>query len=316
MTLELQTFEFNSIEKVFDTSLYKDVPLERRKRVIANHLAGLVLEAGDRDFLERINPWWVVITPDGQAIDIISRQDVSGNFGDKTPLLKKEKIGAIDFYYNKGQLAKPGDVIYWFSPEKGDSLYKEARINVAEVVELYGLKILKCYGIPLQTLPKDVLKLVEHTEELREKAFIFEPQNPFLKNSDWWLVIKNGVPKKMKSEAIKAALVVAKEMAEMVEEASGDSDFVSIGAYGEKYMLSQGWFVNKIACPGVFNLDILARRGLLSVAVDGFGNYRKTDVEVYFDCPNCEGKIPSGRGITTCPYCNAKKDDYKSDCSR
>jgi rubredoxin len=34
----------------------------------------------------------------------------------------------------------------------------------------------------------------------------------------------------------------------------------------------------------------------------------------HFNCPRCDGKIPSGRGITTCPYCGAKKEDYGSAC--
>lgn len=32
--------------------------------------------------------------------------------------------------------------------------------------------------------------------------------------------------------------------------------------------------------------------------------------EAYFECPKCQGKIPKGKGITTCPHCGARKEDY------
>ncbi|MBU0998541.1 hypothetical protein KJ570_03370 [Patescibacteria group bacterium] len=30
----------------------------------------------------------------------------------------------------------------------------------------------------------------------------------------------------------------------------------------------------------------------------------------FFECPKCHRPIPSGKGITTCPHCGAKKEDY------
>jgi hypothetical protein len=37
-------------------------------------------------------------------------------------------------------------------------------------------------------------------------------------------------------------------------------------------------------------------------------------LESSFDCPKCHRSIPSGQGITTCPHCGAKKEDYQSGC--
>lgn len=36
--------------------------------------------------------------------------------------------------------------------------------------------------------------------------------------------------------------------------------------------------------------------------------------EAFFDCPKCHGPIPSGRGITTCPHCGARKEEFGSGC--
>jgi hypothetical protein len=32
--------------------------------------------------------------------------------------------------------------------------------------------------------------------------------------------------------------------------------------------------------------------------------------EEYFECPSCQGHIPKGKGITVCPHCGARKEDY------
>lgn len=34
----------------------------------------------------------------------------------------------------------------------------------------------------------------------------------------------------------------------------------------------------------------------------------------YFDCPRCTKPIPSGKGITTCPHCGVRKEDYGNRC--
>ena len=36
--------------------------------------------------------------------------------------------------------------------------------------------------------------------------------------------------------------------------------------------------------------------------------------ESFFECPRCHGPIPSGRGLTTCPHCGARKGDFNSGC--
>lgn len=33
-----------------------------------------------------------------------------------------------------------------------------------------------------------------------------------------------------------------------------------------------------------------------------------------FDCPKCHGPIPSGRGITSCPHCGARKESFNGGC--
>lgn len=36
--------------------------------------------------------------------------------------------------------------------------------------------------------------------------------------------------------------------------------------------------------------------------------------ERFFPCPKCKRPIPSGKGITKCPHCSAKKEEFGSSC--
>lgn len=44
-----------------------------------------------------------------------------------------------------------------------------------------------------------------------------------------------------------------------------------------------------------------------------FGNSLNIS-EAYFDCPKCHMAIPSGHGITVCPHCGARKEDFEGGC--
>jgi rubrerythrin len=39
-------------------------------------------------------------------------------------------------------------------------------------------------------------------------------------------------------------------------------------------------------------------------------NSQNISSESFFECPKCHGAIPSGHGITVCPHCGARKEDY------
>lgn len=59
--------------------------------------------------------------------------------------------------------------------------------------------------------------------------------------------------------------------------------------------------VGSLSCPVNFGLST------------GFRTFFDNSLllENTFPCPKCERGIPSGRGITTCPHCGARKEDYK-----
>jgi hypothetical protein len=332
MLAEFVTTDFVEKEKVFDTSLYINLPKKRRVKVIANDLAGLVLEAGDRPLEDRINPWYIAITPEGNAINLLSRENVTKNFNTKTLLSRSETKGATDFYYNKALNAKPGDFIFWFSPSEGNSPYKEARINVAKVRTLFGLKVLECYGIPSKISPQEILEIANYfqimsedkvssdPEELRELAILWPTivgentweifEKAVKLDSNAWETIKTGKSRKVKNEAYKAALPAAKRLNEDLKKAQAPFDFIKAGARAEMHMIQNGFNINSEGCPGVFNSELL-QKSMAVLGIDALGNYRKTTFS---------GEKKS-KYVKKCPYCDATiekiiEPGYKCSCGQ
>lgn len=331
---QIQPFDFTETKKVFDTSLYKNIPLKRRARVIANDLAGLVLEAGERSLEERINPWYVAIAPDGKIVNLVSREEVGKNFGDKNELARSEREGAIDFYYNKALNAKEGDLIFWFSPSKGNSPYTEARINVAKVRSLCGLKVLECYGIPSELPPDEILSLANYFRAMSEEPSICGADDlrkisilwPSIKNEDIWKIFQNtvqldsnaweaiayGSPRKIKREAYKVALPIAAQMSKSLEKARIERDFVVIGAAAEIQMQRKGWKINKRQCEGFLNTDLLTN----NITIDALGNFRRTSSKEHSwewtdgDCVRCGETNTKVGPCKICRKCNDELDRH------
>lgn len=63
---------------------------------------------------------------------------------------------------------------------------------------------------------------------------------------------------------------------------------------------------------GVTTLKQAQRRGLIGQYPDSCGafSYFFTHAESSYPCPKCGRGIPKGQGITVCPHCGARKEDY------
>jgi hypothetical protein len=72
-----------------------------------------------------------------------------------------------------------------------------------------------------------------------------------------------------------------------------------VDTFGCDFKTTIGGFLNRVKSGAK---DLLDRAG-------AFFGRRK-----YFECPRCEGKIPKGKGIETCPHCGARKSDFASKC--
>jgi hypothetical protein len=93
-----------------------------------------------------------------------------------------------------------------------------------------------------------------------------------------------------------------------VKSASSRYEYVVIGAQMERQAQRLGYEILDVGPCGISNtLFLTLLRGVSPFTV--FHSSIST-LEASFDCPRCHRPIPSGQGITTCPHCGAKKEDY------
>lgn len=296
-------------KKVFDTQLYKDLPQDVALNSIAEDLAGLVLEAGDKSIRERINPRRFKIKEE-KIIDPETGEDMFSNWQPEGELGEKECNSATSFYRYLLDNS-PGSLVLNVSPPGGISPYKEARINVGyketdEDIIFYGIPSRltpeECRQLALRTIKLSFVDFkIDTPEDLRDKAIpiIAHQENDpwlFLKyklplDSDAWDTIISGLPWKLKSEATILAKKAAFHMGHMIQHASSNRDFILVGAYGERYMEERGWKIDHLGCPGSTNTQLLSEG---SYTKDVYGNARATisgEGKFVHNCGNCGAPI-------------------------
>lgn len=297
-------------KKVFDTQLYKDLPPGIIQYSIAEDLAGLVLEAGDKPLTERVNPRRFKII-EGKILDSKTGENIFENWQPGGELGEKEYNSATSFYRYLLE-NPPGSLVLNISPSEGISPYKEARINVGyretdENIIFYGIpsKLTpeKCRQLALKAIKLSFVDFkIDSPDDLRDKAIpitVRQEKDPwlFLKynlplDSDAWNAIILGIPWKLKSEAIVLAGKAAFYMGPMIHHASSGRDYILAGAYGERYMEERGWKINHTGCSGATNTQLLSDGAYTN---DVYGNTRAVDNsgegKFVHRCGNCGAPI-------------------------
>jgi hypothetical protein len=297
-----------SPELVLDASLYPQYAGSIRFAVAREDIAGLAIEAGDRELVSRINPRKLKVR-NGKVVNPETGEDILENFGEKTPLQKAETRGAKQFY----SYLVDGDVstlVVSLSPSGGDSPYLEGRINVAmkiddETIDFYGIVTF----LPRADLFNRALALSEFAhscdtfsspDDLRTMAFTIQVPDKertrpwdFLGqtlrlDSDAFDAIEKGTPWELKEQALSDASPVAEVFAIAVENAVTHYDFIRAGATAERQMQYAGWTFNEIGCPGKFNTELLNQNSIFGYTKDAFGNARKTWEYHSGECVYCK----------------------------
>ena len=223
----------------------------------------------------------------------------------------------------------------WFSPPDEKHGYTEARLVVSEIEKSENETRITCRAFCLPysedeclNLAKEIAETSDHNmvginsgDALRKYPVYFNPPE----NQTWeeyleekikepkiWEKIKNGEDIKNKDEALKLSTPIVEKYFDLIMADKKAYEYVLIGASMEKEMfLSGGVIFQSSGSCGVSNqgaLEIFKRNPGIFNSV--FTKATMSTQERSFSCPKCNKAIPSGLGITVCPHCGARKEDY------
>ncbi len=213
-------------------------------------------------------------------------------------------VEATEAWLKKGQEG----IVVWVSPPDPD-FYPTTKITISEIGMVDGQNALLNRGIVL--LDFNQQKAAELVEGLRDYCQESPLQNSIdevratpliLPKADfhWTYILEELVPG-LNLVDIRSGADKFKKT-EMLGQASrlydrliGQSLWVDVGAVMEEANRVGMIGASSASCPRTFR-----QKG-------AFGLFGESS---YFECPRCHGRIESGKGITTCPHCGARKEDY------
>lgn len=284
---------------------------------LRSDLAALTLEHQIAPEEERIVPYKLIFDRQGEPVGFKPRWTTEKDF--------EENKGM----YSMRDLALEGKkYMLWISPASEKWNLPESRmvIGIVNLVGTEGVEI-DCRALSITEGLDYCLNIagslgldVDNESELRSRAISFE-----VENDDWintlrkiinkdkiWTKIESGEDVELKKKREAMMDDVIDRFGEEVRVAKTSVEQILVGARIEQMVMGLGISLSTRGDCGVLNSTLMMR---LPFGVSGSFDYVFTkSVEAYFDCPKCKGKIPSGKGIETCPHCGAKKKDYKSNC--
>lgn len=271
------------------------------KKQIVEELSSYFLES------KRItDPYSFIVTQDGELLSPSADCLVKNVVG------KDTKLGQIEYQalckVEEWAKQTTKGTIVWISPPYPEK-YPVSKIIVSEVEYKGSMKLLFNRAILLDISSEDCIRLannlsvyarVQHrfysSEDVRGQAIPIPSKDihwsyvlgAFIDLPEVWSDIRAGMDKKAKNETRKVATEVYPEL-------FSSSSIVRIQSTG---MLGS----YPVSCPPKLERP--------TAFVYFFKNSLLLNTE-YFDCPKCDKKIESGKGITTCPHCGARKEDYR-----
>lgn len=307
-----------SVETYFDVRKYSNG---------ANPTADLAALFGENTVAperKRIVPYQIVISADG-SVDMFDIGE--GEDREIARRVCKMASGGLDS-------------LVWVSPASESGGFGETRMVVYEVEDRGGGKVkFNCWGISTGHSQRECLEAasmmwsiylgsdyrVSDGEVLRMEPVPIktgekwtEQMKLFWGRDEVWQAIESGEARRDHQERLVAAEMVASRYGRMLRQEMGQVAAWQVGAMMERDIAEVlGVRLQMVGSCGVSNEMMLA-----SLVRGGGGSFfdrlfMASEVRVSegsFDCPKCNGKIPSGRGIETCPHCGAKKSDYGSGC--
>lgn len=287
---------------------------------IESDFASYLIENKRAPLEEKITYYELAVDQEGKL--------VSNEFGRILDLIEiqteqdKKEYEASEKLEHWANETKDGQAI-WISPPSKD--YSESRFVIFEKKG----KQIGCRALCGKESAEDCLKIASliggskqnNVEEVRSNIFPFEA-----KGGDWINYLEKIFGKSevwdriRKKDDLKEKVVTTKIASDIVEKYSRELNLIMnnfhyqlmLGALIEEEAKKYGYYISPSGSCGISNIAALGMVG--NIDNSPFDNFFKGNwsQERFFSCPKCGGKIPSGFGITTCPHCGAKKENYGS----
>ncbi len=308
---------------------YGETVEEAKKRTV-NDFTAASLEQREAPLEERINTYIYVLDQNSQLCDKESGKRPTLRWETETDHLENTAFEAMEDWAAKdssGNLA-------WFSPPSNRHRYTEARLVVLEkeATEKEILIVCRAFCLPHSEneclyIAKEIAKTSDQNtvninagDILRATPVSFNPPS----NITWyeylekqisepkiWEKVKNGNDLRNKEEAILVSEPVVEKYFDLITAAKNAHEYVLVGALMEREMARSGIIFQARGSCGISNQEALqSLRGNKGIFDTVFTNSATANYEASFNCPKCHHSIPSGYGITVCPHCGARKEDY------
>ncbi len=283
-------------------------------------------------YWERIHFYSLIKIDDGWIIDARRGDNHVASFYDaQTEFDERESQVGL-------QLAQtlvdypPGTLVVHVSPPGGKSAYAEGRIQVQLNQKVCGITHNICYGIPTPFLEEEHMnmgyclievsegKAPQTVEELRDRVFVVHPPE----DVDPWDFISTIIPINHVWDRIKSGQVIAEfyQTNLLAQEATNETlrefphtinswDAIRFGAHAEMQMRHRGYHISGGSC-GLSNIEILMSGLQHGRLINQNGTIVGPESYNGFPCPKegCGKMIPSGLGLTKCPYCGLTKEEW------
>ncbi len=226
---------------------------------------------------------------------------------------KNSPVGEIEFEaYKKIQdfsVNNETGTVIWISPLL-ENVYPSSKIIFSNINYENGQKILFNCSLVIDVNKEECLDLAslisisegikfENTEEVRKSPIFMDT-----KMAVDWMESLITLTKQFEKEEKEQLLLKYRQVQSMILNIPSNLSRYQQAEYLVQQGLQNGILGEaKTSCGGAIKKDNLTASETLSE--------NSLDLnELYFECPKCHRPIPSGKGITTCPHCGAKKEDY------
>ena len=304
--------------------------IEKARNRTTHDFAAASIEQKEAPPEERINTYTYTLNENGQLFSKETGEKPTPRWITKSDHLENHAFLIMERWAKEG----PSENLAWISPPDNKHRYTETRLVVSEIKkdEEEILIICRAFCLPYSEdecvdLAKEIAKTsnknivdIDSGNTLRAFPIFFNPPKNLtwyeylekhVKEPNIWEKVKGGDDYRNKDIALKLSEPIVEKYYDLIIAARSAYEHVLAGASMEREMRISGIIFQAKGSCGISNqeaLGIIKRNpGIFNTV---FATAAISSQEHSFNCPRCQKVIPSGLGITVCPHCGARKEDY------